>query len=210
MAGREQQCQLKEALTHSATGLLTNRKQNVLPKVKGKTKTPWLLLMFHESRTWGTEKLLLRCSDQRHQIKTPKTKPWKVFTIRDCPSDDSLLKIPWPGRILHQLICLGFLFDAACCDLSFRVVSDCNSYLLKGSDDKKWEFGKELCTPHKFSVNLKSQPWNLVKIKFSFIYIQINDIFVCDQILEKLKTTSDLQQSKDQLASNKNPNTAEI
>lgn len=40
--------------------------------------------------------------------------------------------------------------------------------------------------------------------------MHINDIFVCDQILEKLKATSALQQSKDQLASNKNPNTAEI
>lgn len=56
----------------------------------------------------------------------------------------------------------------------------------------------------------QSQPWNLVKIKFRFIYMHINDIFVCDQILEKLKATSALQQSKDQLASNKNPNTAEI
>lgn len=40
--------------------------------------------------------------------------------------------------------------------------------------------------------------------------MHINDIFVCDQILEKFKATRALQQSKHQLASNKNPNTAEI
>lgn len=39
MAGREQYRRLKEALRCEASELLTNRMQNVLPKVKGKMKT---------------------------------------------------------------------------------------------------------------------------------------------------------------------------
>lgn len=117
MAGREPYRRFKEPLRWEAPELLTNRMQNVLPKVKGKMKTLWLLLISFMTHRLG----VLKSCFSDASSKTIIYKSWKQNPERYSLSMTASLTVSfstYPNKrepTLFKLICSGFVFDAVYC-----------------------------------------------------------------------------------------------